>query len=143
MSPRAIPSVGFRRRLIPLALAMLGVVLAVGAQVREAHAGPEPPSVGEGPMVLAGAVWIGGLPAPAGTMVVARIGEVVCGVTLVTEATPGLNYRLTVLAAGERPGCGTDGAPIAILVAGRVADVQDGPLPPFRPGSAVVDLIVP
>jgi hypothetical protein len=126
MLARSIPGIDFGRpRRVLLTLALLALVLAVFARVERAGATTEQPAVaGQGATVLAGTVWFGDRPAPPGTILVARIGTVVCGVTLVTEPAPGLNYRLTVLGADERPGCGADGASISVLVTDEVAGVR-------------------
>jgi hypothetical protein len=146
MLARSIPGAeSGRPRRIMLAVAILVPALAASLHVQRAGAGTgQPAATSQAAMSLAGSIWIGDQPAPAGTILVARIGETVCGVTLVAQPTPGLNYRLTVLSAGTRPGCGTDRAPITLLVGGVVAGARGGRLPPFAGGGArVVDLVVP
>ena len=137
MPAHSIPGVAFGRpRRVLLSVALLALALAAFTHAQAAGAS-------DGAMRLAGLVWIGDQPAPAGTLLVARVGEVECGTTLVTQPTPGLNYQLTVLSATERPGCGADGAPITVLVAGTVAEVGNGWTPRFQSGSVVVDLAIP
>jgi hypothetical protein len=123
--------------LLALALAALTRAAAVGADTGQ------PIAPDSGAMVLAGSAWVGDKPAPPGTVLVALVGETVCGVTLVSQPAPGLNYRLTVLAAGERPGCGTAGAPVTVMAGGAVAGVRDGVAPRFQAGMVVVDMVIP
>ena len=63
------------------ALALLLAGGALAALGSTAHAQPTPPAV------FTGSVTINGQPAPAGTLIVASIGNTVCGTTVVT--TPG------------------------------------------------------
>ena len=145
MPAMLVPGVDFGRpRFVLLALALLVLALAAAARVAPAGASSDPhPATSDGAMVLAGTAWVGERPAPAGTLLLARVGDAVCGVALATEPTPGLNYRLTVLSAAERPGCGTAGAPVTVQVGSAVAAVRGGSPPTYRPGLTVLDLAVP
>ena len=88
------------KRLRTIAKAAAGAALALllaggapGAFGSTAQAQPVPPAV------YTGSVTINGEPAPAGTLVVASIGDTVCGTTVVT--TPG---QYTLQCSGGQPG---------------------------------------
>jgi hypothetical protein len=57
-----------------------------------------------------GTLTLGGQPAPAGTQITATIGGVVCGARSTADAG---RYQIDVVAASERPGCGTSGAAVS------------------------------
>jgi hypothetical protein len=133
-----------RLRVKLFALVLIALAVVALTHVEPMGAATDPQTIESNrSLVLAGSVWIGDRPAPAGTLLLARVGDVVCGVTLVTEPTPGRNYSLAVTSADERPGCGVQGARVTLLVAGEVAGVRGGQAPLFQPGRVVLDLMVP
>ena len=84
-----------------------------------------------GPMTLIGLVMAGGVPV-AGATVRAYVGGLECG-SAVTWAGSAFNVNLQVLGAGQRPGCGTDGAAVTFTVDGQPAT----PAVTFSSGSTV------
>ncbi len=80
-----------------------------------AQSAPEPPSR------FAGTVTIDGQPAAPGTPVEARVGDVSCGVTTVFASGGQSRYVIDVASAASQPGCGTPGATVTFVVAGRPA----------------------
>jgi hypothetical protein len=95
------------------ALGMLTTVILAAALAVPAQAQLAVP-----PARLYGSVFVGGQPAPAGTLVLAFIGATVCGSTSVGADG---SYVLDVRSAAAQAGCGVDGAAITFTVAGLAA----------------------
>lgn len=102
--------------------AVLGVVLlglsgALGATDVEAQAPPARPAR------FVGSVVINGAPAPAGTVVEARVGSASCGVTTVFSQGAESRYAMDVqaLQPSGALNCGTDGATVSFVVGGKAA----------------------
>lgn len=102
--------------------AVLGVVLlglsgALGATEVEAQAPPARPAR------FVGSVTINGAPAPAGTVIEARIGSASCGVTTVFPQGAEARYAFDVqaLQPSGALNCGTDGATVTFVVGGQTA----------------------
>lgn len=102
--------------------AVLGVVLlglsgALGATEVEAQAPPARPAR------FVGSVTIDGAPAPAGTVIEARIGSASCGVTTVFTQGAEARYAFDVqaLQPSGALNCGTDGATVTFVVGGKLA----------------------
>jgi hypothetical protein len=95
---------------VTLVLGSLGAARQAGAQ-----SPPEPPSR------FAGSVTIDGQPAPAGTPIEARVGDVSCGVSTVFVQGGQARYVIDVASAVSQPGCGTAGATVTFIVGGTKA----------------------
>jgi hypothetical protein len=96
-----------------LGVALFGAAGILGASEAAAESPPAPPAR------FNGTVTIDGAPAPAGTVVEARIGGNACGVTAVSNN----RYQIDVpaLEPNDFPNCGTEGAAVTFVVAGHVA----------------------
>lgn len=102
--------------------AVLGVVLlglsgSFGATDAAAQAPPARPAR------FVGSVTIDGTPAPAGTVIEARIGSASCGVTTVFTQGSEARYAFDVqaLQPSGALNCGTDGATVTFVVGGKLA----------------------
>lgn len=102
-----------RHRWFPVvAVALIAIAtLALGAAP---HALAQTP-----PARFFGALTLDGSPAPAGTEVVAYIGDVECGRASTTDAG---RYVLDVKSSGSQAGCGEEDAAVRFTVAGAAAD---------------------
>ncbi|GIW12728.1 MAG: hypothetical protein KatS3mg062_0167 [Tepidiforma sp.] len=94
---------------------VFGALAGVGAGTAEAQSPPEPPSR------FAGSVTIDGQPAPAGTVIEARVGTSTCGSATVFTQGGQARYVIDVASAASQPGCGTAGAAVTFVVGGAVA----------------------
>ena len=70
--------------------------------------------------VITGAALLEDGYAPEGTLIEALVDGLDCGTTMTSESS-GLNFDLTVLGAGERPGCATPGDLVRFRVGGVAA----------------------
>jgi hypothetical protein len=99
-----------------LALLLFGGAVLAGGQAR-ADTPPTPPAR------FTGTVTIDGQPAPAGTVIEARIGGVTCGTTTVFLSGGQARYVIDVAALdpGRSLNCGTEGATVQFYVGGKLA----------------------
>jgi len=99
-----------------LGVILLGFSGAFGAQVVEAQSPPSPPAR------FAGSVTVDGAPVPAGTVIEARVGGVVCDVKQTFNQGAEARYVVDVVAkAPGAPNCGTDDADVAFYIGGKQA----------------------
>ncbi len=100
-----------------LGIALLAASGTLGATTVSAESPPAPPAR------FAGTVTIDGQPAPAGTVIEARIGNAPCGVTQVFMQGGQARYVLDVpaLDPGANPNCGVDGAVVTFYIGGKRA----------------------
>lgn len=98
-------------------LLLAGAGLALGGSEARADTPPSPPAR------FAGTVLVDGQAPPAGTVIEARIGNVVCGSTQVFLSGAQARYVIDVAALdpGRSLNCGTDGATVTFFVGGRQA----------------------
>ncbi|GIW14734.1 MAG: hypothetical protein KatS3mg063_0587 [Tepidiforma sp.] len=100
-----------------LGIALFAAAGTLGASTVSAESPPNPPAR------FAGTVTIDGQPAPAGTVIEARIGNAACGVTQVFTQGGQSRYVLDVpaLDPGANPNCGVDGAVVTFYIGGKKA----------------------
>jgi hypothetical protein len=108
---------GSRRPAVLGRLKSAALIWALGAGLGLAAAGAQPGE--QPPNRFYGALTVNGEQAPAGTVVLAFVGETLCGSRATTERG---RYRVDVLSSRERPGCGLPGA----VVSFRAGDLTAG-----------------
>ena len=101
---------------VAMMVAALGAALVVS--IAAAQAPPNPPSR------FVGAVTVNGAPAPAGTLIEARIGNAACGQSSVFMSGSEARYALDspALDPAGSPGCGADGSTVQFFVGGQKAN---------------------
>lgn len=99
------------------ALAVALLLALASFSVSLAQSPPNPPSR------FVGSVTVDGAPAPAGTVVEARIGASTCGVTTVFMSGGQARYVVDspALDPAAAPNCGTEGSTVSFYVGGRLA----------------------
>ena len=90
------------------------------------------------PTILQGNLRVDGRIPPAGTLMQAKIGDVVCGEGKISPFQEGVYGGLIVFGAADRDGCGTQDAIVRFAVGGRLANEEFA----WKPGFHFLDLTV-